>query len=75
MKNLLDYLSDSRYTSFVKGVPLSEESLESAKILGEKMFRTSRKNIRIKYRGPRPFGTNHTLKKHASAFDAYFWTR
>ena len=69
------YWSPEKYSSFLKGVPLSEENMENAKSLGESVFGTPRKNIRIKYRGPRPTNTNHTLKEHASAFDAYFWTR
>ena len=69
------YWSAEKYSSFLKGVPLSEENMENAKSLGESVFGTPRKNIRIKYRGPRPTNTNHTLKEYALAFDAYFWTR
>jgi|TARA_Y100000034_G_scaffold75757_1_gene90945 hypothetical protein len=69
------YWSPEKYSSFLKGVPLSEKNMEKAKALGETVFRTSRKNIRIKFRGPRPTNTNHTLKEYAVAFDAYLWER
>ena len=42
------YWSPEKYSSFLKGVPLSEENMEKAKALGETVFRTSRKNIRIR---------------------------
>jgi hypothetical protein len=73
--DMLDYWSPEKYSSFLKGVPLSEENMEHAKKVGEAIFGTPRKNIRIKFRGPRPTATNHTIKKYAVAFDAYLWER
>lgn len=75
MKNILNYWSPEKYSSFLKSVPLTEENMELAKMAGETIFGTPRKNIRIKFRGPRPTNTNHTLKKYAVAFDVYLWER
>ncbi len=75
MKNILNYWSPEKYSSFLKSVPLTEENMELAKMAGETIFGTPRKNIRIKFRGPRPTNTNHTLKEYAVAFDAYLWER
>ena len=48
MKNILNYWSPEKYSSFLKSVPLTEENMELAKMAGETIFGTPRKNIRIK---------------------------
>ena len=63
------------YSSFLKGIPMSEENMDIAKTIGQEIYETSRKNIRIKFRGPRLSSSYHTLKKDAVSFDVYFWER
>ena len=54
---------------------MSEENMDIAKTIGQEIYETSRKNIRIKFRGPRLSSSYHTLKKDAVSFDVYLWER
>ena len=63
------------YTSTLKGVPMSEENLELCKTFASDIHECSRKDIRVKYRGPRISNSHHTLKEEAHSFDVYYWKR
>ena len=63
------------FSSTLKGVPLSEENLELCKTFASDIHECPRKDIRVKYRGPRISNSHHTLRRDAHTFDVYYWKR
>ena len=66
------YRMDSRgYSSVMRGIPVSEENLESARSHLVKIYEIPRSKTYVMYRGPRTGHGNCTLKKDAMWFDIY----
>ena len=69
---IVKYRMDSRgYSSVMKGIPVSEENLESARSYLVKIYEIPRSKTYVMYRGPRTGHGNCTLKKDAMWFDIY----
>ena len=69
---IVKYRMDSRgYSSVMKGIPVSEENLESARSHLVKIYEIPRSKTYVMYRGPRTGHGNCTLKKDAMWFDIY----
>ena len=66
---LIPLVKASGYVSILKGIPLSDENLASAKWL-VKAFHKG-KPVRIRFRGKRTHHPDHTLKSEATHFDVY----
>ena len=69
---IVKYRMDSRgYSSVMKGIPVYEENLESARSHLVKIYEIPRSKTYVMYRGPRTGHGNCTLKKDAMWFDIY----
>ena len=69
---IVKYRMDSRgYSSVMKGIPVSEENLESARSHLVKIYEIPRSKTYVMYRGPRTGHGNCTLNKDAMWFDIY----
>ena len=69
---IVKFRMDSRgYSSVMKGIPVSEENLESARSHLVKIYEIPRSKTYVMYRGPRTGCGNCTLKKDAMWFDIY----
>ena len=69
---IVKYRMDSRgYSSVMRGIPVSEENLESARSHLVKIYEIPRSKTYVMYRGPRTGHGNCTLKKDAMWFDLY----
>jgi len=69
---IVKYRMDSRgYSSVMRGIPVSEENLESARSHLVKVYEIPRSKTYVMYRGPRTGYGNCTLKKDAMWFDIY----
>ena len=69
---IVKFRMDSRgYSSVMKGIPVSEENLESARSHLVKIYEIPRSKTYVMYRGPRTGHGNCTLKKDAMWFDIY----
>ncbi len=66
---LIPLVKASGYASILKGIPLNDENLASAKWL-VKAFHKG-KPVRIRWRGKRLHNQSHTLRSEATHFDVY----
>ena len=68
----LKYRLNSRgFSSIMKGIPVSEENLESARSHLTSVYEIPRRGVYVMYRGPRTGSGNCTLKRDTHSFDIY----
>ena len=65
------YLKSFGFHSILKGVPVSEENLETAKNLCTTIYGYSRSQMYVMYRGKKTGRGYCTLKKDSHSFDIY----
>ena len=69
---IVKYRMESKgYSSIMRGIPVSEENLDSARSHLVKVYEIPRSKTYVMYRGPRTGYGNCTLKKDAMWFDLY----
>ncbi len=69
---IVNYRMNSKgYSSIMRGIPVSEENLDSARSHLVKVYEIPRSKTYVMYRGPRTSSAYITLKKDAHSFDVY----
>ena len=69
---IVKYRMESKgYSSIMRGVPMTEENLESSRSHLTKVYGIPRRGVYVMYRGPRTGHGYCTLKKDAMWFDIY----
>ena len=64
-------MNSNGYSSIMRGVPMTEENLNTVMNHVTKVHKSNRSDYYVMYRGPRTGHGNCTLKKDAMWFDLY----